>query len=297
MKYNTELSYAELCEQLGLEKQTGGKQKEKQLAQINKLYEVEKLKDKRGKYIIHRELSSAERSFVDGLSDYSNYLYNVLLNYFAQDCQPKSIYTFRELREGINMVNDKYYPVKYGREELNIKAPIFYSGDMAKTEKEWIDITDDMDEHLIKYNLKKMQKNGLIEYYYSYVFYYVPYKGSNRKFKQHYLSDKELADFLELQNITIKNLGMENKQDLFKPKFIKERKEYFKILQEYIEDLGYTRFGRTIVVIKPKGLNKLTSYFSLEFNKLKVKKCLDSKRYKTIPPFIHSALVDQLIKI
>ena len=90
---------------------------------------------------------------------------------------------------------------------------------------------------------------------------------------------------------------MESKQDLFKPKFAQERREYFRVLQEYIEDLGYTRFGRTIVVIKPKGLSKLADYFSLEFNKLKVKKCLDSKRYKTIPPFIHSALVDQLIKI
>ena len=298
MQYNTELSYAELCAQLGLTPQTGGKQKKLQLIQINKLYEVEKVKNKRGKYIIHRELSSEEKTFADGLSDYSNYLYNVLLNYFAQDSQPKSIYTFRELREGINMINDKYYPVKYGREQLeDLKIPSYYSGDIDKTEQEWINITDDMDEHLIKYNLQKMQKNGLIEYYYSYVFYYIPFKGSNKKFRKHYLNDKELADFLELQNITLKNLGLENKQDLFKPSFAKQRKEYFRILQEYIEDLGYTRYGRTIVVIKPKGLNKLTEYFSLTFNQLKVKKCLESRRYKTIPPFIHSTLVEQLIKI
>ena len=80
------------------------------------------------------------------------------------------------------MINDKYYPVKYGREQLeDLKIPSYYSGDIDKTEQEWINITDDMDEHLIKYNLQKMQKNGLIEYYYSYVFYYIPFKGSNEE--------------------------------------------------------------------------------------------------------------------
>ena len=58
MKLNQELSYKELCKELGEKEIQGGKSRKNQISKLQKKYEIEKVG--RGKYIIKHQLTSQE---------------------------------------------------------------------------------------------------------------------------------------------------------------------------------------------------------------------------------------------
>lgn len=297
MRINEILTYKELCEELELSPKKSGRNRDLQLEKLKEEYDIEKLIDQRGKYIIHRELSKEEKQYIQDSKNYSNYIMNLLLNIFAQDKNSSCTFTLRELREQTGMVNSIYFPVKYHKAEVQIDKPPTYSGDINSTKQKWLGISDKMDEAIIKYALDKLKKKGVIEYYYTYKFYKIISQNEYQTiyYPPHVLTEDELSDFLQAQINALKKLGLDNKQQLH---YCSEgqRAMYYGIMNRYILEQGYTNYARAITIIKPKELYKLVGYFSERFNKLQVQKYLKSKRFKTIPPFIHEQLIDRLIK-
>lgn len=296
MKTEQILSYKELCKELKIEYKEH-KSRDLQLSQLKEQYDIEKVLGERGKYIIHRELSEEEKQYIKDSKNYSNYITNLLLNLFAQNNNPTCTYTIRELREITGMVNGKYFPVKYHKHEIEIVYPSTYSGNINSTKQEWIGISDKMDEAIINYSLSKLKKKGLIEYYTTYKFYNIVAKDNDKAIfnPPHILTDDELSEFLQIQAETLKELGLKSKEELH---YCSEGQKaiYYGKMNEYITSKGYTNYARAITIIKPKELNKIAGYFAERFNQLQVQKYLKSKRFKTIPPFLHESMVKQVIE-
>lgn len=274
------------------------KARELQIEKLKENYHIEKIKDKRGKYIIYRELSKEEKQYIKDTKNYTTYITNILLNLFSQTESSTYTFTLREIRENIGMVNKKYFPVKYHKENIDIEIPSSYTGNLYSTKQEWFSISDSMDEAIIKYSLNKLKNQGLIEYYQTYKFYKIINQNSNQKifYPAHILNEKELSDFLQVQMEALKNIGAKSKQELY---YVSEEKnkEYYNQVNNYVKNKGYTNYAKAITVIKPKQLYKFVDYFNENFNQLQVQKYLNSKQFKTIPPFIHETLINQLISL
>ena len=290
------LSYKELCTELQIEYKEH-KARELQLNQLKDKYDIEKLKNQRGKYIIHRELSKEEQQYIQDSKNYSNYITNLLLNIIAEEHGATCTFTLRELRERTGMVNEEYFPIKYHKHCITIKTPANYTGNVNSTKQEWIGISDKMDEAIINYCLTKLKKKGIIEYYNSYKFYKIEPQTTNTTIfnPPHILTEEELSDFLQFQIDTLKELGLKSKQDLHYCSEI-QRERYYNIMNQYVCQKGYTNYARAITIIKPKELHKVVGYFAEKFNALQVQKYLKSKRFKTIPPFLHETMVEQVIE-
>ena len=295
--YNKLLSYKELCSLLSLEYKTH-KARELQIEKLKEQYYIEKVPNQRNKYIIYRELTSEEKQYIQDTKNYTTYITNVLLNLFSQSVTSTCTYTIREIRENIGMVNKQYFPVKYHKAEINIDVPSNYSGNLYTTKQEWFDISDSIDEAIIKYSLERLKQKGLIEYYNTYKFYKITSINNEQTIYNypHVLNEDELSDFLQVQVEAMKQIGINKKQDLY---YVSKAKlnEYYTIINNYVFSLGYTNYSKAVTVIKPKELYKFVDSFTENFNKLQVEKYLKSKRFKTIPPFIHETLINQLINI
>lgn len=298
MKLNQPISYQELCQELNLEPKKSGRNRDLQIEKLKEQYDIEKLLDQRGKYIIKRELTEDEKQYIQDSKNYSTYITNLLLNLFAQDHNSTCTFTIRELRERTGMVNGEYFPVKYHKHEIKITYPSTYSGNINSTKQEWIGISDKMDEAILNYSLSKLKKKGLIEYYTTYKFYNIVAKDNDKVVfnPPHILTDDELSDFLQVQAEALEELGLKSKQELH---FCSEgqRAMYYGKMNQYIMSKGYTNYARAITIIKPKDLDRLVGYFVERFNTLQVQKYLKSKRFKTIPPFLHEQMTKGLIQI
>lgn len=291
------MPYKQLCEELKLEYKTN-KARELQIEKLKEQYDIEKLSDQRNRYIVRRELTEEEKQYIQDSKNYSIYITNLLLDIFSQSTSATCTFTIRELRELTGMVNNKYFPVKYHKEEVDIRPPMEYHGNLYQTKQEWLGISDKMDEAILTYALGKLKKKGIIEYYNTYKLFKIVAQDENNKvfFPPHILTEEELSEFLQKQAEALQTIGLDSKQQLF---YCSEgqRAEYYRIMNKYVLDLGYTNYARAITVIKPKELYKFANYFRENFNKLQVQKYLKSKRFKTIPPFLHQAMTDNLIKI
>ena len=294
----TPITYQQLCEELQLSPKRSGRNRELQIETLKEEYDLIKLPDEYNKYIIHRELTKEEKQSIQDTKNYTSYITNLLLNLFAQDNNPTCTYTIRELRENTGMVNNVYFPVKYNKASVTINTPSNYTGNLISTKEEWLDISDKMDEAILTYALNKLKKKGLIEYYYTYKLYKIVPQKENEEvyYPPHILTEEELSEFLQIQSNTLKDLNLNSKQQLhFCPNNTKN--QYYATMNSYIQSKGFTNYARAITIIKPKELDKMVGYFTENFNVLQVQKYLKSKRFQTIPPFVHNALVNQLIQI
>lgn len=294
----TPITYQQLCYELQLSPKRSGRNRELQIEKLKEEYDLIKLPNEYNKYIIHRELTKEEKQSIQDTKHYTSYITNLLLNLFAKDNNPTCTYTIRELRENTGMVNNVYFPVKYNKASVTINPPSNYTGNIMSTKEEWLDISDKMDEAILIYALNKLKKKGLIEYYYTYKLYKIIPQKENEEvyYPPHVLTEEELSEFLQVQSDTLKELNLNSKQQLhFCPNNIKN--QYYNTMNSYIQSKGFTNYARAITIIKPKELDKLVGYFIENFNVLQVQKYLKSKRFQTIPPFVHNALVNQLIQI
>lgn len=295
MKFNQELSYKEICKELGQDEAKSGRAREQQLNKWNQLYDIEKVG--RGKYIIHRARTQKEIKEIKDSKNYSNYIQAVLLDFIAKG-EMKATYTYRQLREHLYMVNSNYFPVKYQHQNFDIQAPYNYDENLLDSFKaSWIDIADSHDEYVIKAALRKLNDKHLITLKETYVFYqYI--RGANGQLIMNppvVATDEQLARFQQIQLDFLKSHGCKTLADLY-PSGKKVVQEYYKTLNAYVEGLGFNRYARAFTIIRASELARVADYFAPKFNEAQVDRYLGSRRFKTIPPFIHEQLVEGLIR-
>lgn len=294
--YERALNYKEICEVMGDEESKSGNVRKYQLEHWRELYDIEKVG--RGKYIIHRELSSDEQQMAKDRKNYTNFLQATLLDFVASSQDVTSVYTYKSIREHLYMVNNNYFPVKYAKEDVDIKLPAQYPDYMAEEMKKiWFNTADAHDEAAIKYALRKLADKRLISIKETHVFYKrVQIDSSDVVITMQKLAtDEQESKFLQAGIDYLNSVGCKSIRELYgRSKQVQQG--YFAALDAFVRSIGYTSYAKAFVVTRAYELKRVAKFFAPEFNQAQVDRYLHSKRFNVIPKVIHKQLVDRLIE-
>ena len=305
MKLNQEISYKELCKELGEKEIQGGKNRSNQISRLQKKYEIDKIG--RGKYIIKRQLTAQEIQDAEDEKNYSKYLQNMLLKYFANN-EVSHTYSYRELREHLAMVNQHYFPVKYGQEQVELSMPMavnindgFCDSELdygvLDEERKWFNIAEAHDKDALRYAIGQLEKAGLIS---SCTKTYIFFKHSKIDkdtsiIEKKIATPEQVAKLDQIKLDFVKEKGLPSTRSLYSLG-ADDMREYNSRVIHYLRGLGFERYTRAFTIVRPTELKKVVSYFAPKFNKMQVQRYLVSKRFKAIEPYIHEQLTEQLIK-
>lgn len=313
------MNYKELCKLFDEEPARGGANQKRQLERFNKTHEV--IKTGRNQYEIVREKSPEEIMVASDREHYSKYLQTIMLNLIADNPDLTMTFTYRQLREKLMMVNEHYFPVKYHKEQSNLKLPYDYDQEQAyEFERKWIDIADSHDTTTIKYALNALKGRHLLstlqETYVFYKFektedgvtvYHQPAVATEKQkaeiaqrqleFIRKHIPAKRME---ELKNLSKSEINTEEHYGVYLHELFKRGKqtmnEYYDIVTDYAKEQGYNRYARAFTITRLPELKRIAKYYTPDFNKHQVERYLSSSRFKTIPPFIHQQLTKQLIQ-
>lgn len=296
MEFEKELSYKQLCSLTGEEESSSGNVRKYQLERWQEQYNIEKIG--RGKYIIHGQLTKEESQAIKDRKNYANFLQATLLQFLSESESSTTVYTYRDIREHLMMVNPNYFPVKYYQKELNIKVSHKYTAELTEALKKiWFDNADSHDEYAIKAALRKLSDRRLISIKETHVFYKhirLP-NGNTVSSKPELATDEQEAQFLQVGIEYLNKVGCKNVGELYsKSKIIQQG--YYRALVNYIKTLGYDRYARAFVITRASELNRMVKFLAPEFNEMQVNRYLKSKRFNSIPKDMNEQLVEELIK-
>lgn len=296
MEFEKELSYKQICSLMGEEESSSGNVRKYQLERWQEKYNIEKIG--RGKYIIHGQLTKEESQAIKDRKNYSNFLQATLLQFLSESESSTTVYTYRDIREHLLMVNKNYFPVKYYQKELNLKVPHQYTEELTEALKKiWFDNADNHDEYAIKATLRKLSDRRLISIKETHVFYKhirLP-NGNTVSSKPELATDEQEAQFLQVGIEYLNKVGCKNVGELYnKSKIIQQG--YYRDLVNYIKTLGYDRYARAFVITRASELNRMVKFLAPEFNEMQVNRYLKSKRFNSIPKDMNEQLVEELIK-
>lgn len=296
MELNKELSYKELCFQLGDKEINSGKGRKLQLEKWQEQYNIEKVG--RGKYIIHNQLAKEESQAVKDRKNYASFLQATLLQFLSESESSTTVYTYRDIREHLMMVNPNYFPVKYYQKELNIKVSHQYTAELTEALKKiWFDNADSHDEYAIKAALRKLSDRRLISIKETHVFYkhIKLLNGNTVSSKPELATDEQEAQFLQVGIEYLNKVGCKNVGELYNcDKFTQQG--YYRALVNYIKTLGFDRYARAFIITRASELNRMVKFLAPEFNEMQVNRYLKSKRFNSIPKDMNEQLIGELIK-
>ena len=296
MEFEKELSYKQICKEFDESESSSGRVRQLQLNRWQEQYDIEKVG--RGKYIIHGQLTKEESQAIQDRKNYANFLQATLLQFLAESETSTTVYTYRDIREHLMMVNPNYFPVKYYQKELNIKVSHKYTAELTEALKRiWFDNADSHDEYAIKAALRKLSDRRLISIKETHVFYKhikLP-NGNTVSSKPELATDEQEAQFLQVGIEYLNKVGCKNVGELYnKSKIIQQG--YYRALVNYIKTLGYDRYARAFVITRASELNRMVKFLAPEFNEMQVNRYLKSKRFNSIPKDMNEQLVGELIK-
>ena len=296
MEFEKELSYKQICSLMGEEESSSGNVRKYQLERWQEQYDIEKIG--RGKYIVHKQLTKEESQAIKDRKNYSNFLQATLLQFLSESESSTTVYTYRDIREHLLMVNKNYFPVKYYQKELNLKVPHQYTEELTEALKKiWFDNADSHDEYAIKAALRKLSDKHLISIKETHVFYkhVILPNGNTVSSKPQVATDEQEAEFLQVGLDYLEKIGCKNVGELYsKNKFLQQG--YYRALVNYIKTLGFDRYARAFVITRASELNRLVKSFAPEFNEMQVNRYLKSKRFNSIPKAINEQMIEELIK-
>ena len=296
MEFEKELSYKQICKEFEESESSSGRVRQLQLNRWQEKYNIEKIG--RGKYIIHGQLTKEESQTIKDRKNYANFLQATLLQFLSESEASTTVYTYRDIREHLMMVNPNYFPVKYYQKELNIKVSHKYTAELTEALKRiWFDNADSHDEYAIKAALRKLSDRRLISIKETHVFYKhikLP-NGNTVSSKPELATDEQEAQFLQVGIEYLNKVGCKNVGELYsKSKIIQQG--YYRALVNYIKTLGYDRYARAFVITRASELNRMIKFLAPEFNEMQVNRYLKSKRFNSIPKDMNEQLVGELIK-
>lgn len=165
--FNEPLKYSDVCEMFNEEKVNGGKSRKLQLDKWQKEYEIEK----NGRnYIIIREYTDKEKYLLKNDKKFTINIERILLNKIKVSGNTQITLTYKEIFEGLNVVNKDYYKAKYkefysylNHILIDHKKELKYYEFLPDAEYKRETIEKDMRNYFFKTNniLKKMVKDAL----------------------------------------------------------------------------------------------------------------------------------------
>lgn len=288
---NEPLKYKEICRLMEDEEVEGGAGRKHQLEKWRQYYDIEKVG---AKYIIKRQYDEKEIEFMKNKDNLSGYLANLLVDYLIENNEEIATMTYREIFEGLWMVNKRYYPVKYNNEEIEISMPRDYEQDAIKYN---IDMFYSRSEAILKQLLttaiEKLSDASLVTTQETFVLY----KKVGATYIKKECSDDEIKKILGIQRDTMDICGFNDIKDIvIAPQYLK--KKYGDIVKKRTQqELGCESFAKAFRFICVDNIEQRAQFNKIEFNKKIVIRMLESKRMnKVVNAAINEQLVDNLIK-
>lgn len=288
---NEPLKYKEMCRLMEDKEVEGGAGRKHQLEKWRQYYDIEKVG---AKYIIKRQYDEKEIEFMKNKDNLSGYLANLLVDYLIENNEDIATMTYREIFEGLWMVNKRYYPVKYNNEEIEISMPRDYEQDAIKYN---IDMFYSRSEAILKQLLttaiEKLSDASLVTTQETFVLY----KKVGATYIKKECSDDEIKKILGIQRDTMDICGFNDIKDIvIAPQYLK--KKYGDIVKKRTQqELGYESFAKAFRFICVDNIEQRAQFNKIEFNKKIVIRMLESKRMnKVVNAAINEQLVDNLIK-
>ena len=296
MKLNEEMTYKQLCEDFKLEPAlNSGKKRKLQLEQLQQEYDIEKIG--RGKYIIHKQYSAEEKELIQAEKNYNNFVQAAMLNMIAEG-DIKQVYTYASFRKQLYMVNENYFMYKYGKMELDIKAPVdFPEYYVSEFEDRWFNITEEHDKYILKSNLAKLRERGLIDYTENYLLRKICTYGKGKVYEKSQLATSEQWSQIEQAKIDfMEDNKLSSIQNIYQhgPDMVKQ---YYDSINNKVKELGFDAYSKAFVVSRASELRRVVDFFAPKFNKAQVDRLLKSKRFGIIPKMIHEQMIDKTIKL
>lgn len=288
---NEPLKYKEICRLMEDKEVEGGAGRKHQLEKWRQYYDIEKIG---AKYIIKRQYDEKEIEFMKNKDNLSGYLANLLVDYLIENNEDIATMTYREIFEGLWMVNKRYYPVKYNNEEIEISMPRDYEQDAIKYN---IDMFYSRSEAILKQLLttaiEKLSDASLVTTQETFVLY----KKVGATYIKKECSDDEIKKILGIQRDTMDICGFNDIKDIvIAPQYLK--KKYGDIVKKRTQqELGCESFAKAFRFICVDNIEQRAQFNRIEFNKKIVIRMLESKRMnKVVNAAINEQLVDNLIK-
>lgn len=289
------LSYAELCKELNVEQKRGGRNRKLHLEKLQEQYDIEKAGY--GKYILHREYTEEEKELIQAEKNYNNFVQAAMLDMIANG-DVQQVYTYASFRKQLYMVNENYFLYKYGKKELDIKAPSdFPEYYVEEFEDRWFNIAEEHDKYILKSNLAKLRERGLIEYTENYLLRKICVYGEGKIYEKSQLATLDQWSQIEQAKIDfMEDNNLSSIQNIFQrgPDMVKQ---YYSLINAKVKELGFDAYSKAFVISRASELKRVVDFFAPKFNKAQVDRLLKSKRFGIIPRMIHEQMIDKTIKL
>lgn len=261
IKYGGEgYKYKDICTLFGDNKASGGKDRDAQLRKWQKKYEIDKVGTR---YIIQRELLPEEIELMENNGKFTTYIQNLLVWKLKQQENHEVRFGYKDIFEYMNIVNGRYYSIKYGEERLEYT---FEAAEITSTNpnsiNDYLDIFYEYSnrtlKRMVRDSLNSMAKRNLIIYYKSYRLFRKVYIQETKKWKieRHECTNEEVAVILGIYVDTMKKFGLKEERFIYIMDEVPKR-EFYRIIDEQIsERFGYDYHRETFKIILSEGIDK-----------------------------------------
>lgn len=293
--FGKEMTYKQLCKELGEEEKSGGRNKKLHLEKLMEQYDIDKVR--RGKYVINKKYTEEEIELISAEKNYDNFVQAALLDLISQG-DISQVYTYSDFRKQLYMVNSNYFLYRYKKEKLNIQAVKDFPGLLIEEiEDRWFNIAEAHDKYVLRSNLNKLREKGIIDYYERYSLRKAYRLENGNIYEKSKLStDEEWSKIEQAKMDFMVEIGVHSIQELYKigPEAVAR---YYNTVDEEVEALGYDNYSKAFVIFRPYELKRNLHFLSPKFNHYQVDRLLKSKRFGMIPSSIHKQMIDKTIKL
>lgn len=303
---NKAYKYSELCSFFGEEEKTGSTR----YSQINRWRQYYDLEKVGSKYLVLKKYDKDELKLIEKHGKFTSYISNLLVQYLAQQEANEITLTYREIFEMLWMVNDKYYPAKYG--QRNIENEITYnvnpmdkpinSDKMVSTNiSMFFNISGRILKGIVNDALTSMEKRSLIVANKSFRLFRKVYDADKQTsyIESHDCTKDEISEILDFQAQAMKLVGIKNLSQIFYLDGHK-RQIYVNYLQEKIQQrFGYDTYAKSWHLILGKNAlqQEQKALSKNQLNTNVANRLLTSKEMKLISTTINEQMVEEYIKI
>ena len=291
------LTYKQICGIMQEEELRGGTNRNKQLKRWRQYYDIEK----NGKYYyIIKKYNDDELQLIENHGKYTTYIENILIHKLSQVNEQEISLTYRELFEGLFMVNKDYYKAKYNKHDYfeQITCPSLQNKEdiIESNMGLFFGISSRLLKRILDDSIKSMENRRLLIANKSFRLY----KKENNKIISHECDTDEINKILNIQNRIMNKYGIEKIQQTYYFDWNTRNKFYDDINDCIKKELGYTFYCNSIkFILSDEGLQReyQKTLTAKKLNNNIQNKLLTSKEMEIISKSLNEQFVDKFIKL
>lgn len=305
MEYGKNYTYKEMCMLMEDEELRGGANRERQLQKWRQFYDIQKTgRD----YLLLKKYTEEEQNLAESHGKFTTYISNLLVEYLASQDQAEISMTYREILEMLSMVNDRYYPAKYGQrnidKEVSVKVnPFEDDGKLAiKNMSMWFSISGRILKSIVNDAFKSMEKRSLIIANKSFRLYRkeIDGKTGHAYTVEHDCTVEEASKILDFQKEGMMLVGIQSLQQLVYIDATKRQMYVNYVKDKIYEEFGYDVYAKSWRLILGKNALQQEYKKSLNKNRLNANVCdklLNTKEMKILATTVNEQMIANYIEV